>query len=161
MSTVTDQDLLSPELTGDPFAYYAELRTSDPVHWAPASKAWLLTRYDDVVAAFGDPQLYHERDGRPVRAGDRVFLVLQSANRDESTFADPDHFDIGRPGKPLHVGFGRGVHACLGAQLARIEARVALPRILDRLGDIRVAGDVTWRPNIASRAVTGLRIGYA
>ena len=57
MSAVADQDLLSPELTEDPFAYYAELRASDPVHWAPASKAWLLTRYDDVVAAFGDPRL--------------------------------------------------------------------------------------------------------
>jgi len=102
----------------------------------------------------------HERDGRQVKAGDRVFLVLQSANRDKGTFADPDRFDIGRPAKPLHVGFGRGLHACLGAQLARIEARAALPKILGRLGDIRVSGEVTWRPNIASRAVTGLRIGY-
>jgi cytochrome P450 len=405
VSAVADQDLLSPELTEDPFAYYAELRASDPVHWAPASKAWLLTRYDDVVAAFGDPRLSsdrvrsllevlpaqrraeygpmleiisrwmvvtdppvhtrlnrlasrafrqqrvsamsgwigelvdeflddfasggddflaglayplpaaviarmmgvpqqdrgmfqhwsdelalvafgaggqdragryaralagvrelqeylarlierrrrepgedmisvllggadedgdhlddaelmalcslilfaghetttnllcnaivaldrhpaelarlradpslvnraveevlrfegpikilirwvvqdHERDGRQVRAGDRVFLVLQSANRDKGTFADPDRFDIGRPAKPLHVGFGRGLHACLGAQLARIEARAALPKILGRLGDIHVSGEVTWRPNIASRAVTGLRINY-
>ena len=411
MSAVADQDLLSPELTEDPFAYYAELRASDPVHWAPGSKAWLLTRYDDVVAAFGDPRLSsdrvrplldvlpaprraeygpmleiisrwmvvtdppvhtrlnrlasrafrqqrvsamsgwigelveellddfvasggddflaglayplpaaviarmmgvpqqdrgmfqhwsdelalvafgaggqdragryaralagvrelqeylaglierrrrepgedmislllgsaaeagadedgdhlddaelmalcslilfaghetttnllcnaivaldrhpaelarlradpslvnraveevlrfegpikilirwvvqdHERDGRQVKAGDRVFLVLQSANRDKGTFADPDRFDIGRPAKPLHVGFGRGLHACLGAQLARIEARAALPKILGRLGDIRVSGEVTWRPNIASRAVTGLRISY-
>ena len=411
MSAVADQDLLSPELTEDPFAYYAELRASDPVHWAPASKAWLLTRYDDVVAAFGDPRLSsdrvrplldvlpaprraeygpmleiisrwmvvtdppvhtrlnrlasrafrqqrvsamsgwigelveellddfvasggddflaglayplpaaviarmmgvpqqdrgmfqhwsdelalvafgaggqdragryaralagvrelqeylaglierrrrepgedmisllldsaagegadedgdhlddaelmalcslilfaghetttnllcnaivaldrhpaelarlradpslvnraieevlrfegpikilirwvvqdHERDGRQVRAGDRVFLVLQSANRDKGTFADPDRFDIGRPAKPLHVGFGRGLHACMGAQLARIEARAALPTILGRLGDIRVCGEVTWRPNIASRAVTGLRISH-
>lgn len=411
MSAVADQDLLSPELTEDPFAYYAGLRASDPVHWAPGSKAWLLTRYDDVVAAFGDPRLSsdrvrplldvlpaprraeygpmleiisrwmvvtdppvhtrlsrlasrafrqqrvsamsgwigelveellddfvasggddflaglayplpaaviarmmgvpqqdrgmfqhwsdelalvafgaggqdragryaralagvrelqeylaglierrrrepgedmislllgsaageggdedgdhlddaelmalcslilfaghetttnllcnaivaldrhpaelarlradpslvnraveevlrfegpikilirwvvqdHERDGRQVKAGDRVFLVLQSANRDKGTFADPDRFDIGRPGKPLHVGFGRGLHACLGAQLARIEARAALPKILGRLGDIRVCGEVTWRPNIASRAVTGLRISY-
>jgi cytochrome P450 len=102
----------------------------------------------------------HERDGRQVKAGDRVFLVLQSANRDKGTFADPDRFDIGRPAKPLHVGFGRGLHACLGAQLARIEARTALPKILGRLGDIRVCGEVTWRPNIASRAVTGLRISY-
>ena len=102
----------------------------------------------------------HERDGRQVRAGDRVFLVLQSANRDKGTFADPDRFDIGRPAKPLHVGFGRGLHACLGAQLARIEARAALPKILGRLGNIRVSGEVTWRPNIASRAVTGLRISY-
>jgi cytochrome P450 len=102
----------------------------------------------------------HDRDGRQVRAGDRVFLVQQSANRDGGTFADPDRFDIGRPTQPLHVGFGRGIHACLGAQLARIEARVALPKVLERLGDVRVLGDVTWRPNIASRAVTGLRVGH-
>ena len=61
MSAVADQDLLSPELTKNPFAYFAELRASDPVHWAPASKAWLLTRYDDVVAAFGDPRLSSDR----------------------------------------------------------------------------------------------------
>jgi len=102
----------------------------------------------------------HERDGRQVKAGDRVFLVQQSANRDGGTFTDPDRFDITRPTQPLHVGFGRGIHACLGAQLARIEARVALPKVLDRLGDMRVTGEVTWRPNIASRAVTGLTVGH-
>lgn len=102
----------------------------------------------------------HEREGRQVKAGDRVFLVQQSANRDGGTFADQDRFDIGRATQPLHVGFGRGIHACLGAQLARIEARVALPRVLARLGGVRVLGDVTWRPNIASRAVTGLRVGH-
>ncbi len=102
----------------------------------------------------------HDREGRQVKAGDRVFLVQQSANRDGGTFPDPDRFDIGRPTQPLHVGFGRGIHACLGAQLARIEARVALPKILGRLGGVRVLGDVTWRPNIASRAVTGLRVGH-
>jgi cytochrome P450 len=102
----------------------------------------------------------HERDGRQVKAGDRIFLVQQSANRDGGTFTDPDRFDITRPTQPLHVGFGRGIHACLGAQLARIEARVALPKVLGRLGDIRVLGEVTWRPNIASRAVSGLRVGH-
>ena len=54
----------------------------------------------------------------------------------------PDRFDIERPVKPLHVGFGRGVHACLGAQLARIEAWVALPMILGWLGDNQVSGEV-------------------
>jgi cytochrome P450 len=103
----------------------------------------------------------HERGGRQIKAGDRLFLVQQSANRDAGTFADPDRFDITRPTQPLHVGFGRGIHACLGAQLARIEARVALPKILGRLEDIRVLGEVTWRPNIASRAVAGLRVGHA
>jgi cytochrome P450 len=102
----------------------------------------------------------HERDGRQVKAGDRIFLVQQSANRDGGTFTDPDRFDITRPAQPLHVGFGRGIHACLGAQLARIEARVALPKVLGRLAGLRVLGEVTWRPNIASRAVSGLRVGH-
>jgi cytochrome P450 len=102
----------------------------------------------------------HDRDGRQVKAGDRVYLVQQSANRDAGTFTDPDRFDITRPTQPLHVGFGRGIHACLGAQLARIEARVALPKVLGRLGDIRVTDEVTWRPNIASRAVSELKVGH-
>jgi cytochrome P450 len=102
----------------------------------------------------------HERDGRQVKAGDRIFLVQQSANRDGGTFTDPDRFDITRPTQPLHVGFGRGIHACLGAQLARIETRVALPKVLDRLAGLRILGDVTWRPIIASRAVSGLRVGH-
>jgi cytochrome P450 len=58
------------------------------------------------------------------------------------------------------VGFGRGVHACLGAQLARFEARIALPRILARLPGARVAGEVTWKPSIASRSVEALRVEY-
>lgn len=102
----------------------------------------------------------HERDGRQVKAGDRIFLVQQSANRDAGTFTDPDRFDITRPTQPLHVGFGRGIHACLGAQLARIETRVALPKVLGRLAGLRVLGEVTWRPIIASRAVSGLRVGH-
>jgi cytochrome P450 len=102
----------------------------------------------------------HDRAGRQVKAGDRLYLVQQSANRDAGTFTDPDRFDITRPTQPLHVGFGRGIHACLGAQLARIEARVALPKVLGRLAGLRVTGDVTWRPNIASRAVSGLKVGH-
>ena len=49
------------ELTEDPFAYFARLRDTDPVHWAEANKAWLLTRYDDVVAAYADPRLSSDR----------------------------------------------------------------------------------------------------
>jgi cytochrome P450 len=103
----------------------------------------------------------HERRGQLIRAGQRVFLVQQSANRDAGTFSDPGAFDITRPSQPQHVGFGRGVHACLGAQLARFEARIALPRILARLPGARVAGEVSWKPSIASRSVEALRVEYA
>jgi cytochrome P450 len=102
----------------------------------------------------------HQRHDQLIRAGQRVFLVQQSANRDAGTFGDPGAFDITRPSQPQHVGFGRGVHACLGAQLARFEARIALPKILARLPGARVAGEVTWKPSIASRSVEALRVEF-
>ncbi|MCA2240589.1 cytochrome P450, partial [Mycobacterium avium] len=70
--------------------------------------------------------------GVTMSAGDSVLLLFGSANRDERVFADPDVFDIGR--KPEHqVAFGRGIHFCLGASLARMEARIALRALLARV----------------------------
>jgi cytochrome P450 len=97
---------------------------------------------------------------RQLRAGDRVYLVLQSANRDSEIFSDADRFDIQRPTQPTHVGFGRGAHACIGAQLARLEARVALPKILDRLPALSLTHDVSWKPAVSSRAVSKLTVSY-
>lgn len=98
--------------------------------------------------------------GCQLRAGDRVYLVLQSANRDPEMFSDADRFNIQRPTQPTHVGFGRGAHACIGAQLARLEARVALPKILDRLPAIRLTHEVSWKPAVSSRAVSQLTVHY-
>jgi cytochrome P450 len=101
-----------------------------------------------------------ELRGRQLRAGDRVYLVLQSANRDPVMFSDADRFDVQRPTQPTHVGFGRGVHACIGAQLARLEARVALPRILDRLPGLKLTHEVSWKPTVSARAVNELAVDY-
>ncbi|MFO7192412.1 cytochrome P450 [Thermocrispum sp.] len=101
-----------------------------------------------------------ELHGQRIRSGDRVYLVLQSANRDERVFDDPETFDIRRPTQPVHLGFGRGPHTCLGAQLARLEVRIALPRILERLPGLRLAGDVTWKSSVATRVVEGLQVDY-
>jgi len=102
----------------------------------------------------------HERGGRTIKAGDRVLLINQSANRDATVFPVADTFDMQRGTQPLHVGFGRGAHACLGAQLARVEARVALPKLLDKLPGLHVTEPVKWKPSLASRAVDGLTVGY-
>jgi cytochrome P450 len=72
-----------------------------------------------------------ELAGVPIPAGSSVMPMLGSANRDEERWADPDRFDIFRPAKP-HIGFGYGVHVCLGMHLARLEMRVALNVLLDR-----------------------------
>jgi cytochrome P450 len=58
--------------------------------------------------------------------------MLGAANRDPEVFAEPERFDIGRPNVAQHVAFGRGLHLCMGAPLARLEARVVLRRLLER-----------------------------
>jgi cytochrome P450 len=84
-----------------------------------------------------------EVDGVPVPAGSTVMLMLASANRDETRFEDPDRFDIFREDPKPHISFGHGPHACLGLHLARMEMRVALNLLLDRLPNLRLdpAGD--------------------
>ena len=87
--------------------------------------------------------------GQLIRRGDAVSLVLASAHRDERAFAVPERFDIARVG-PRHVGFGLGSHYCLGAPLARLEARVALNTFCDRLPHARLAvapSDLRWQTN--------------
>ena len=78
----------------------------------------------------------HEYAGVDLRAGDRVFMLYQSANRDEDVFDDPDAFRIDRDPNP-HLGFGIGTHYCLGANLARAEISTVFTELFARLRDIR------------------------
>lgn len=102
-----------------------------------------------------------ELRGRQIKAGERVFLVPAAANRDPERFEDPDELDLGRSPNP-HLAFGKGVHACIGAQLARLEMRVALGRILERLPGLRLAPDASldWQPSLASRALREVRVHH-
>lgn len=87
-----------------------------------------------------------------MRRGDKVLLLFGSANRDERVFPDPDLFDIDR--KPEHqVAFGKGVHFCLGAALARMEARIALAALLDKLPDWEV--DLSSAQRLRSGPIRG------
>jgi cytochrome P450 len=65
-------------------------------------------------------------------AGDKVLLLLGSGNRDERVWRNPDRFDIDRPWPTHHLGFGHGIHVCLGAALARLEMRISLEEFLRR-----------------------------
>jgi cytochrome P450 len=76
--------------------------------------------------------------GVTIPAGGRVVLVIGAANRDERQFADPDRFDVTR-GRFRHLGFGEGMHGCLGAPLARLEATIALEESLPVFGDYTLA----------------------
>jgi cytochrome P450 len=82
-----------------------------------------------------------ELGGFPIAPGDKVTLWWPSANRDESVFDDPFRFDITRAANP-HLTFGHRSHFCLGANLARMEIRVVLDELLDRLEGFELTGPV-------------------
>ncbi len=94
-----------------------------------------------------------ELGGRSVRAGEKVTVWEMSANRDESVFVDPFVFDVTRDPNP-HVGFGHGVHFCLGANLARLELKVMLEELLAAFSEIELAGPPQWT---RSNRLFGLR----
>ena len=84
--------------------------------------------------------------GVTIPAGGRDVLLTGAANRDERQFPEPDRFDINR-GRSRHLGFGEGVHGCLGAPLARLETRIALEEALPVLGDYELAATPTFYPS--------------
>jgi cytochrome P450 len=88
-----------------------------------------------------------ELGGARIRAGDRVVMMYASANRDEAVFSEPQRFDIARDPNP-HVSFGFGEHFCLGASLARLEARVFLEEFFARFARAELTGEpVRMRSN--------------
>ena len=103
-----------------------------------------------------------EWDGQLIRRGDPVILILASANRDAAAFEDPDTFDPRRtPNR--HLGFGKGVHYCLGSPLARLEADVALRALLTGLPGLRVAvpeEDLRYRFLPGFRALEALPVTW-
>ena len=96
-----------------------------------------------------------EFHGTELRQGEKIMLLFESANFDESMFDNADQFDIRRDPNN-HVAFGFGTHFCLGNQLARLELRLMTDRVLDRLPDLRLAADDDVLPLRPANFVSGL-----
>jgi len=96
-----------------------------------------------------------EFHGTELRQGEKIMLLFESANFDESMFENADQFDIRRDPNN-HVAFGFGTHFCLGNQLARLELRLMTHRVLDRLPDLRLAADGDVLPLRPANFVSGL-----
>jgi cytochrome P450 family 142 subfamily A polypeptide 1 len=94
-------------------------------------------------------------EGATITAGQELILLYPSANRDASVFTDPDTFDIGRSPNP-HMAFGFGAHFCLGNQLARLELKVMVERLLARLPDIHLTVDRAALPRRAANFISGI-----
>lgn len=102
-----------------------------------------------------------ELHGQTMRAGDFVMLCYGSANRDERMFADPDRYDIARRPK-RHLGFGGGVHSCLGAMLARAASEVVMSEFLSAFPEfVRVDQTLPWVPSSNFRSPQVLRLARA
>lgn len=125
-----------------------------------ADPALLPTAIEEMVR-WTSPAAYNRRTatrdvdfhGHPIRAGDKVVFWEASANRDERVFAGAMAFDVGRDPNP-HLGFGSGIHHCLGANLARLEMRIIFEAALARFERFALDGEPEWT---RSNKHTGIR----
>lgn len=97
----------------------------------------------------------HEFLGQQIKEGDRMFLLYQSANRDERVFTDPDELVVDRSPNP-HLAFGYGTHFCLGANLARLEVKLVFEELFKRLSDIRAKNPFEPLSRYESTLVIGI-----
>ncbi|MDI5965264.1 cytochrome P450 [Streptomyces sp. SL13] len=98
--------------------------------------------------------------GQRIGTGEPVLVVLAAADRDPRRFADPDTLDLARRDNP-HLGFGHGIHYCVGAPLARMEGRIAFERLLTRFPDLRLdadPADLRWRGGLIMRGLRELPV---
>lgn len=122
-----------------------------------------VLRFDSPVVAW---RRRARRDvdvaGAIVPEGAQVLLLLGSANRDLAAFDEAEWFDIRRGGASAHLSFGHGIHFCLGAALARLEARVTLEVLTARLPSLRLAPAYEPRfvPNVSFRGPVGLEVEW-
>lgn len=94
--------------------------------------------------------------------GARLFILYESGNHDETQFSDPDRFDIRRTDAKKHLAFGKGIHFCVGAPLAKLEGRIAFEQLLQRLPNLRLRTDepAVRRPYLMLRGFEHLPIAW-
>jgi cytochrome P450 len=94
---------------------------------------------------------------KELRKGDALLSVIGAGNHDPSVFDAADELNVDRHPNP-HLGFGVGLHYCVGAALSRREAQVAFPALLDRFPRLRLAGEPRWRDTIILRGLESLPV---
>ncbi|EJR98625.1 cytochrome P450 family protein [Bacillus cereus] len=99
---------------------------------------------------------------RKIEEGDMVVIALASANRDETVFENPEVFDITRENN-RHIAFGHGSHFCLGAPLARLEAKIAITTLFNRMPELKIKGnreEIKWQGNYLMRSLEELPLTF-
>jgi cytochrome P450 len=134
---------------------------ADPRLIVPAVEEGL--RYDaPVQGMFRTTTEAVELSGVTIPAGVRVFIVFGAANHDAQMFTAPERFDLQRPQADKHLALGHGIHYCLGAPLARLEARIAIAVLVQRLPELHLvpAQTITYLPSLLNRALQHLDVRW-
>jgi len=121
------------------------------LRFAPSIVAWRRKALNDTSI-----------NGVPVPKGSNILLLIGSANRDDTVFSDPQHFDIHRKDARKHLAFGYGIHTCVGQQLAKIEFIIALEELARRMPGLRLKPDQTFEfaRNSSFRVPTALHVEW-
>jgi pimeloyl-[acyl-carrier protein] synthase len=120
-----------------------------------------LLRFDSPVQLTGRIATESfEIGGQPIAAGEWVLPLLGAANRDPAQFAEPDRLDLAR-NPNAHIAFGRGIHFCLGAPLARVEGQIAIGALVRRFSSLEQAGNPVRRDQITLRGLKSLPVAFS
>lgn len=144
----------------------------------PDAQRWLVEHPDRIGGAVEELHRFdgsskvmvriaatdHERAGVQLAAGDTVFLGIAAANRDPAAFERADELLLDRPDAHRHLGFGYGLHFCLGAPLARLETQMALGHLFERLPDLCLAvdpGELAYGATILGRGLASIPVALS
>ena len=145
----------------------ALFRNPDQMAKLQAAPALIKTAVEEFLRYDGSVQITArvalediEIGGKTIRKNQQALLLLGAANRDPAHFSDPDRLDITRQENP-HLTFGHGIHHCLGAPLARVEAQIAINSMLHRMPDIHLSTDqLEWRDMLTLRGLQALPVTF-
>ncbi|WP_205695598.1 cytochrome P450 [Conexibacter sp. SYSU D00693] len=141
----------------DPDAY-GRLR-SDPDALIPKAIEEGLRWSTPIPGFFRTANADYETGGVTIPAGARVMLSFGAANRDPSTFEEPERFVLEREVKE-HLAFGSGIHFCLGSHLARLETRIVLETLVERVARVELLDEPRWRLNPSLRGIEAMRVRF-
>lgn len=132
---------------------------NDPDKFSPTAVEEFL-RFDSPLQYFERTAINEcEISGVTVKQGQKIVSLLGSANRDESVFEKADQFDVSRQPNP-HIGFGAGIHFCVGAPLARLEMSISLPLLIKRFPNLNLAREPQRRPAFSLRGYTKVMANF-
>lgn len=156
------ETLFDPVHRADPYPSFEAWSRGDPVSEI-ADSTWFVTRYAEAEAVLCDPRFGHAEPGALRPDGARVpdrrsFLRMNPPDhRDARVFDEPGRPDVTRT-DVRHLTFGHDSHLCLGAPLARLEARIALESLLAATAHLELVQEPDWKDNLILRGQTALRV---